>query len=1406
MSELLFADRFPRSLARRDSTNVSDIHCVVTIGPTSRLKRVTRTKYETQNTVFNETYVFEGVLLTDEERAREKIGLNLYDRNTFLANTRIGGIEFSLDNVYRQKNHEYFRKWVSMALPDAPGREQGYLHVSVHVLKKGDTIPSHDAKETLEGEVSKDVILRDPQVERKMFVLNCLVYRAEGIQATHGKSLNPFVSVRFNGVTAQTTRMASLSNPIWNRKIIIPFQLPLTSDTIEIQVWNYNFLARDTLIGSRSFSYYEEGLTHRAWGPCWINMYSSDFVSPKTTLFGSLLDAFTHGEHVGEDEFVGRVLARLSVRPVNALLNPRLRSVPCAPAVEPDGETYVLDFGVCTATEVPTEGGKLTVEVCFGSQRIASRPVLGVAGTFQWNQVLEPLEWFGPEDVSQAPDVIVNMYHISGRASRKIAFLRIPASELLDRSVDHGYMVNGSPLPARDCPWKPIWRQLSNVRVDSTRPHLIAGFLLSWIGLGIKSQRPSTVPSIVSTARTAAPKHTLRVYLHSASDLPAGTSQGLADPFVVMRFAGRTRVSRVVRGTTWPAWQQMLEVRSVPIDAAYAPAVQLLVYHRAASAFHSNQLLGRCKIPTGPLLAPAGSFSRDMKGLLQPVLRYPLSIISFAQPHDGAAAPPTQRSYNLEQDSNSRVPSLVARIELFPDNGNAGTVQRPLSVGWDAKTGLGSPKCIEYSVRVDLLGVFGSKSAASRNAVLQVRCDSTIGQVSGGHGRSTPGSSGGKDVSRMWDVPLKLDSTGNAIAAQWHVFDCIAAPRLDLYCPPLVFELRSSSGRLLAVCHVPLADILGGHAQRPRAYRTPESTNLDATAKSVLDSLISEEQKKQRMLERLRREAQKTNRGQDFKDSIGGDRLPLEPHSTAVLNLSSYTGNVHLEMKTGLRGRGERARGPVSLGGSTGLTVSPYEVSSRTTRATLLDGRGAPALLELALLRGPAVGLPRDAISRKVQEKAASHTNVGAQEVEGIVKCFLRAAPRVSRSNGRISGQAVKLGGADLSRFARVYGRAYVVRIYIYHAAHLAPPSALLSSGGQAERGVHAYLVVSNGSAAANTFSGKYQVSDRSVDLSPEFYRLVELPAHLPENGRVTVQVWDRVALGRDRLIGGGQLDIERRVLLGNTRGSHQWLNLTHPRVATSRGKLLVRMDVLTEKESRLIKPEELSGPQYTDYEFRLVLWQTVGIRFPEEKDRGSDVDQKIRVTVNFTGVPGADFVKETDVAWYAAGGSAEWNYRMLFPVRLPLKPGHARVKFAVWDENLLGSGENVGEAVWNLAPFFARAMQEKGSRTLHKPVWLKFRHSNFRGVRLGQIYVEASLYTKTEAEEFKVGEAQNEPNRLPYLANPKRNPPPWAIGSRALDYFAAQRTKIIILCTVCLLLVIAVPLVFVALTANSAS
>lgn len=38
-----------------------------------------------------------------------------------------GQFEFSLENIYRQKGHEYYRRWVPLTLPSEPGAERGYL-------------------------------------------------------------------------------------------------------------------------------------------------------------------------------------------------------------------------------------------------------------------------------------------------------------------------------------------------------------------------------------------------------------------------------------------------------------------------------------------------------------------------------------------------------------------------------------------------------------------------------------------------------------------------------------------------------------------------------------------------------------------------------------------------------------------------------------------------------------------------------------------------------------------------------------------------------------------------------------------------------------------------------------------------------------------------------------------------------------------------------------------------------------------------------------------------------------------------------------------------------------------------------------------------------------------------------
>jgi len=174
-----------------------------------------------------------------------------------------------------------------------------------------------------------------------------------------------------------------------------------------------------------------------------------------------------------------------------------------------------------------------------------------------------------------------------------------------------------------------------------------------------------------------------------------------------------------------------------------------------------------------------------------------------------------------------------------------------------------------------------------------------------------------------------------------------------------------------------------------------------------------------------------------------------------------------------------------------------------------------------------------------------------------------------------------------------------------------------------------AYLNICNGSEPEHSFSSREQIKERCLDLNPEFYQVVELPAKFPMNSRLKIQLFDkpfdtteRIGL-LDRFVGECTVNTELRALKGFTKGHQEWYTLFHPEYATSRGKILLRTDVLTEDEARIFKAEELSGPQYTDYEFRLVLWQTVGVRFPEEKDLNNDVDQKLRVTINFSGAPG---------------------------------------------------------------------------------------------------------------------------------------------------------------------------------------
>lgn len=372
-----------RGLAGLDENHMSDAYATVFLGPTTRTQRRTEAKYETVNAVWQSKFLFEDVMLTDEEFEKEKLAIGVYNRNDFARNQLIGMHEFSLVNIQRQKGSQYDRQWFPLTVPEQPSQIQGYILVTTYVLRPGAS-PPHPEEKKGEDDQEK-MILTDPTLRaRSPYLLNVLIYRGQHIlENTHLPALSgrsPFVSVRFNGNVARTPHFTNTTSPVWNYRLSLPFDMPLTSESIELQLWNHVTGRPDQLISEVTFNYYLESLTHKAFGPRWVNLYSSEYTSKQVTLLGSIkdrLDASGRNNPL-QSEYVGRVLVRMSVTPTDRN-NQRLLVSTCNPVALPLSVEYCLDILLYSSLDIPVLGGQVRVEVSFGD-RLASSSGNGQRG------------------------------------------------------------------------------------------------------------------------------------------------------------------------------------------------------------------------------------------------------------------------------------------------------------------------------------------------------------------------------------------------------------------------------------------------------------------------------------------------------------------------------------------------------------------------------------------------------------------------------------------------------------------------------------------------------------------------------------------------------------------------------------------------------------------------------------------------------------------------------------------------------------------------------------------------------------------------------------------------------------------------------------------------------------------
>lgn len=186
---------------------------------------------QTTDCLWDTTYVFKDLMLTKDEFERENVYVQVFNANTFTRNSLIGQYSFGLARVHRTKrdaydismhNHQIYRKWVVISDPKKPQLSQGFVRLTVMVLRPGDQPPSHntDYEEKFAEPGSKGFQpLMPPRVKRRGYLLTMKAYRGEALPQmdfVSGKS-DPFIVIKFNGVTVRTKVAKDTTNPVWNQ-------------------------------------------------------------------------------------------------------------------------------------------------------------------------------------------------------------------------------------------------------------------------------------------------------------------------------------------------------------------------------------------------------------------------------------------------------------------------------------------------------------------------------------------------------------------------------------------------------------------------------------------------------------------------------------------------------------------------------------------------------------------------------------------------------------------------------------------------------------------------------------------------------------------------------------------------------------------------------------------------------------------------------------------------------------------------------------------------------------------------------------------------------------------------------------------------------------------------------------
>ena len=163
---------------------------------------------DTSSVYFDETKIF-NEQLSKEEFQNGQLTVHIQDDQGFFSNSLIGETVLDLTAVHDSPGHELFGKWLPLLNPTQGSVLQGFVRLSVSVLRDGEQPKPHteeDLAEEADGDLS--LVMRMPEVKSEALQLTVRIYRAE-IATFMQSRPDAYFRVRFAGTKECKSRVVS---------------------------------------------------------------------------------------------------------------------------------------------------------------------------------------------------------------------------------------------------------------------------------------------------------------------------------------------------------------------------------------------------------------------------------------------------------------------------------------------------------------------------------------------------------------------------------------------------------------------------------------------------------------------------------------------------------------------------------------------------------------------------------------------------------------------------------------------------------------------------------------------------------------------------------------------------------------------------------------------------------------------------------------------------------------------------------------------------------------------------------------------------------------------------------------------------------------------------------------------